>query len=96
MNHHVTTQIQTPDGSKYLRHLCKHFNHKVQAEWDDQQGRVFFDMGTCAFHATESMLTIECQAASDEALEVVKDIVKSHFDRFARREAVELTWGTTG
>ncbi|WP_330960570.1 DUF2218 domain-containing protein [Photobacterium sp. 53610] len=96
MSHHVMTHIQTPDGSKYLRHLCKHFNHKVDAEWDERQGKVFFAMGTCEFRATESMLTVECQAASDEALEVVKEIVKTHFDRFARREAVELAWGITG
>ncbi|MDO6704684.1 DUF2218 domain-containing protein [Photobacterium sp. 1_MG-2023] len=88
-----TTILKTPDGSKYLRHLCKHFNHKVEAEWNDTQGKVFFDMGTCEFNATLSSLTIACRADTDDALAVVKEIVKSHFDRFARREDLVLIWG---
>ena len=31
--------FQTPNASKYLQQLCKHFEHKVAVVFDESEGR---------------------------------------------------------
>ncbi|WP_157953689.1 DUF2218 domain-containing protein [Oceanimonas marisflavi] len=88
----ASTVINTLEGSKYLRHLCKHFNHKVEARWTDNQGEIEFDIGRCTLAADSEALHIHCRAEDEIQLEELKDVIKSHFDRFARREHHVLHW----
>ncbi|OIN10442.1 DUF2218 domain-containing protein [Oceanisphaera psychrotolerans] len=87
-----STFINTGDGSKYLRHLCKHFNHKVEASWTDSEGEIHFDIGRCTLAANADTLSIHCCAEDEARLEELKEVIKSHFDRFARREHHVLDW----
>lgn len=88
----INTTISTIEGSKYLRHLCKHFNHKVEASWTDHKGEIYFDIGRCTMAADSEELHIHCRADDEIRLEELKKVIKSHFDRFARREQQVLHW----
>ncbi|MDP5291804.1 DUF2218 domain-containing protein [Oceanimonas sp. CHS3-5] len=88
----TSTVVNTIEGSKYLRHLCKHFNHKVEARWNDHQGEIEFDIGRCTMAANAEALHIHCRAEDQARLEELKAVIKSHFDRFARREQQVLHW----
>jgi hypothetical protein len=84
--------IATDEAARFVRMLCKHFAHKVKADWDEQRGWVEFAMGRCEMRAKASDFQVRCQAANQSDLEEVADTIKSHFDRFAQRQGLILNW----
>ena len=89
---HVSGTVTTPLGSKYIHKLCKHFTHRVPAEWNESKGTVHFEMGKCSITATNTTLTFVCEAQTDDDLYAILETVKSHFDRFALKDQLELNW----
>jgi len=82
-----TVVVPTPNGSRYLQQLCKHWSHKLAVEFDAERGVVTFPEARAAMDARPDALAIELTAASPETLERMKGVVSSHLDRFAFREA---------
>lgn len=90
-----TATVTTPNASLYLKKLCKHFRHKVPAEWDDCQGIAHFPMGTGRFTATADALILHCEAESEDALGTVQWIIDDHLTRFSRQENLLAHWQTS-
>ncbi|CZF82949.1 hypothetical protein GCE9029_03540 [Grimontia celer] len=88
------TEIESEHAAKYLVTLCRHFARKVSADWDEKYGEVNFPAGTTKFavNEEETALTIQCEADSDEKLEIQKAIITGHVDLFSRREKIQLNW----
>ncbi len=84
--------VETEKASRYLQQLCKHFKHKVPAEWDEHQARVEFPFGLCLMNADEKLLTMDCEAPSDETFARMKFVLDDHLERFAWKEELKLTW----
>lgn len=82
----ATGRFDTPNGSKYLQQLCKHFAHKVPASHTDTEGRVEFSIGLAEMRADETGLTVTVTGDSDENLGHLKEVIDSHLKRFAFRE----------
>jgi len=88
----VTSTAHTASASKYLQQLCKHFAHKVPAEWDASRGEVSFPFGFCSMEATGECLTIRCEAEEQSDLDRAKAVIDNHLERFAWREKLKLDW----
>lgn len=88
----TVASINTEEASRFLRMLCKHFAHKVEADWSDDSGWVAFAMGRCDMQATAVQLHVRCQAENLSDLDEVADTIKSHFDRFAQKQQLVLNW----
>ena len=80
------TRIPTASGAKYLQQLCKHWGHKFDVDLTDHKGNrpVSYPSNDGA-DADALLVTIEAQ--EKETVERMKDVVASHLDRFAFREA---------
>lgn len=87
---------QTRSASKYLRQLCKHFAHKVPADWTETTGNVTFPWGACEMSANETSLTITCQAKNESDMARMKAVIDDHLERFAWREELRLQWSQDG
>ena len=37
--------VPTAHAGRYMVQLCKHFGHKIPAEWNDHEGKITFEMG---------------------------------------------------
>ena len=61
-------------------------------EWTDTDGVVSFGWGQCTLQATPNMLTLRAEAASEENLRRVQEIVASDMERFGKREHLQVTW----
>lgn len=85
-------RVATPHASLYLKKLCKHFRHKVPAEWDAVRGDVRFPMGTGHFQATAEALLLHARADTAEALATVQWIIDDHLARFSRQENRVPVW----
>ena len=62
------------------------------AEWTETDGIISFGWGQCTLRATPHTLTLRAEAASEENLRRVQDIVASDIERFGKREHLQVTW----
>jgi hypothetical protein len=85
-------QVTTEKAQRYLKALCNHFSHKVQASYDENQGHVEFGFGVCDIKADANILSFELQAEDAEGFERVKFVVADHLERFSGDEALKLSW----
>ena len=76
----------------YMRQLCKHFGHKVDASFGEDSGYIQFDFGRCELHADEGKLTLSVSAADEESHERMERVIGSHLERFGRRDELVVTW----
>ncbi|NDV01322.1 DUF2218 domain-containing protein [Pseudoroseicyclus tamaricis] len=89
-------RLATPNGSRYLQQLCKHFAHKIEVEYSATEGRCALPPGPALMKADEESLWIEVTAPDEEGLTRAKSVIDSHLARFAYREEVEaMPWGET-
>ena len=87
-----TAVLTTPNASRYLQQLCKHFAHKIPATFDAEQGRIEFPFGTCTLAAGPDTLTLTAQTAEPETLDRLEEVIASHLVRFAFREDLTVSW----
>ncbi|MEC5399637.1 DUF2218 domain-containing protein [Uliginosibacterium sp. H1] len=76
--------------------LCKHFRHKVPAEFDEQHGRVEFQPGLCFLTAEAGALHIRIEGADDGQIDRMHYILEDHIRRMQRLETLQLGWQVAG
>ena len=87
--------FDTPNASKYLQQLCKHWSHKAVAEFDATQGSIAFDTShRVEMKATDTQLEITAIAGPRADLERWKQVIADHLVRFAFREDLSVDWTT--
>jgi hypothetical protein len=72
--------------------LCKHFAHKVHAEWDEQRGFADFGFGTCTLVAESDALVLAATAPDSAGLQRVEYVVRDHAERFGARDGLAVSW----
>lgn len=81
-----TAVVTSPKATRYMKQLCKHFQHKIPAEFDDTTGKITFKIGTCHMKSDGENLTLDAVATLKEDLPRLQDVISSHLVRFAFRE----------
>jgi len=84
--------VRTEMASRYLQQLCKHFGHKIPAEFSPEAGTIRFPFGLCALKAADGALALEVSAANDQDLERMRGVIASHLERFAFRDTPTVSW----
>ena len=84
--------VATEKPVPYMRQLCKHFGHKVDAAFDDDSGYINFEAGRCDLRAADGELYLTVTAESEENRERLRHVVGSHLERFGRRDELSVTW----
>jgi hypothetical protein len=85
-------EVATAKPVPYMRQLCKHFGHKVDASFGEDSGYIQFEFGRCELHADEGKLTLSVSAADEESHERMERVIGSHLERFGRRDELVVTW----
>ncbi|PRW63721.1 DUF2218 domain-containing protein [Actinopolyspora mortivallis] len=86
-------EVATERPQRYLAQLCKHFAHKVTSEYDEERGRVEFDVGTCELRAEGNTLLLRARAEQREGVDRVTRVIATHLERFGARDEIEVRWG---
>jgi uncharacterized protein len=87
-------RFATPNASRYLQQLCKHFGHKVEVEFDAWRGVAALPPGPARMHATDTELTVTVTGRNPDEITRAKGIIDSHLARFAFREDFQtMDWG---
>ena len=89
-----TARIATPNGRRYMTQLCKHWAHKFEVTYDEDQGLVPFSPDRrCRMAADGEGLTLTIEVEDAEQLERMQGVVIDHLKRFAFREDLgEVAW----
>lgn len=88
-------ELVIDNPQRYLRRLCKHFSHKVRAEWSDARGQVGFAMGVCELLACDERLMVICAANNRGDLTDIVDTLDRHIHGFAKGKDYNLRWLTS-
>ncbi|MCB9948890.1 MAG: DUF2218 domain-containing protein [Rhodospirillaceae bacterium] len=89
---HSAADVATPNASRYLQQLCKHFAHKCPVTFDAQAGHIAFPFGDCRLEAPDAALRLALTAPDAAQLEQLQDVVGRHLVRFAFREDMQIVW----
>ncbi|BCH25514.1 DUF2218 domain-containing protein [Mesorhizobium sp. L-8-3] len=92
MSFRSTAVVTTEMASRYLQQLCKHFAHKIPAEFTPEQGTITFPFGVCSLTAQGNRLTMTVTTESEADLPRMQDVVASHLERFAFRDKPAINW----
>ena len=84
--------VATEKPVAYMRQLCKHFGHKVDASFDEDSGHIQFEFGRCDLHANDGTLALEVSAADADDHERMERVIGSHLERFGRRDGLTVAW----
>jgi hypothetical protein len=82
-----TARVPTANGARYLQQLCKHWSHKLDVQFSENEGIVRFPDAIATMTADGGALTVKVESQDDETLQRMKGVVASHLDRFAFKEA---------
>jgi uncharacterized protein len=85
-------RVETPNASRYLIQLCKHFAHKIPVEYDTRAGRAEFPFGLCTMEAYDGQLFIRCEGEDEACLGRVQSVLQEHLEGFAFREKPTISW----
>ncbi|PHP26592.1 DUF2218 domain-containing protein [Limimaricola cinnabarinus] len=86
-------RFRTPNASRYLQQLCKHFAHKVEASYGTHDGRVAMPFGPLRLTATDEELIVRLSVETAEARDRARAVIDDHLARFAHREGFErMAW----
>jgi hypothetical protein len=85
-------EVTTDKPVAYMRQLCKHFGHKVDASFGDDAGYIQFEYGRCSLHASDRVLALEVTAGDEESHERMERVIASHLERFGRRDELSVAW----
>lgn len=85
-------EIATPNASRYLQQLCKHFLHRVPASFDTATGQIEFPSGACHLHAGDGSLKLSLTSPDPRRMTELQDVVTRHLLRFAFREQMQIDW----
>ena len=62
------------------------------AEWSETRGSIDFGWGRCTLQANGALLTLRAEAADEEDLQRVQDIITRDIERFGSREHLKVSW----
>jgi hypothetical protein len=85
--------VATDQPERYLKQLVNHLAHKLSTGFgDDGSGEIVLDVGSCRLVAQPGALVLTAQAADDEGLARVCDVVGRHLERFGSRDGLQVHW----
>lgn len=87
-----SSHFATEQASRLLVRLCRHFSHKIDAQWDEREGRLVFSIGECRLLAAESGLGLQCCAPTAGELDELQEVLRRHLQGFAQVEELVLQW----
>lgn len=81
-------RVPTASASRYLQQLAKHWSHKMDVRFSEEEGRIVFPNGSILeMRADSETLDVVLTVPAGEDVGRMREVVSSHIDRFAFREA---------
>ncbi|GCB43485.1 DUF2218 domain-containing protein [Streptomyces sp. NL15-2K] len=79
-------------GDARALHDMRAVAEQAQVEWTDAEGDVSLPWGRITLRAAPGLLTLGVEAADEEDLRRLQDLVTGHIERFGRRDGLQVNW----
>lgn len=63
-------------------------------EWNDTDGSLTLDWGRCTLHAAPGVLELRAEAADEESLARVQELIGRRLEKLGHRDRLTVTWLT--
>ncbi|WP_203311145.1 DUF2218 domain-containing protein [Sphingomonas beigongshangi] len=81
-------RVPTHSSSRYLQQLAKHWSHKMEVVFTAEEGTIVFpNASRLEMRASDDTLDLLLTVPDGEDEARMREVVASHLDRFAFREA---------
>ena len=88
-----TARYPTPNSSKYVQQLAKHFAHKIEVRLDDRSADFALQAGNVRLVAENGALVARIEAEDAKSLIDTRYVIDKHLVIFAFREGFAgLNW----
>lgn len=85
--------VATAEAGTLITRLARHWRHKIPDLVHDETGAdIPLGLGSCRLRASDATLDIRLEAATEEDLGRLAEVVASHLQRFARGETLVFDW----
>lgn len=84
--------VATPNPSRLINRLCKHWGHKFAVQHDEQKGEIQLPTGNCRLQVVEGGLRVVVEAEEPQQLQKLQQVVAEHLERMATGETLSFTW----
>ena len=64
----------------------------LHAEYSETEGSIVLNWGRCSLKAGPGSLTLRADAADEESLTRIQDMIAGRLEKFGRRENLSVTW----
>jgi len=61
-------------------------------EWSGTDGTLTLSWGRCTMHAGPDTLTVRAEAANEENLQRIQNLITRNLERFGRRDHLKVNW----
>ncbi|MGW0820144.1 DUF2218 domain-containing protein [Streptomyces sp. NPDC002845] len=69
---------------------------QARVEWSDSEGEVSLPWGRITLRAVPGALTLRVEAADDDGVTRLQNLVAGHVERFGRRDGLRVSWQRPG
>jgi uncharacterized protein len=90
-----SARVPTDAAARYAKQLLSHLGRKAGVEPVDGEpegGRLTLSAGTGIVRPRADHLLLEAQAADEESLALVEDVLGRHLERFGARRELAVRW----
>jgi uncharacterized protein len=84
--------VRTAEPAALALRMAKHFGHKVEVEQAGATTRVRLPTGIFELEPGVGVLGLRASAEDQVGLERVQEVARTHLERFARGEELEISW----
>jgi hypothetical protein len=63
-----------------------------EVRWDDTDGSLTLDWGRCTLHAEAGVLELRAEAADEEGLARIEELVAARLEKLGHRTGLTVTW----
>jgi hypothetical protein len=84
--------VQTSEPEALALRMANHFGHKVDVEQAAATTRVKLPTGMFELEPGAGELALRAFAEDQVGLERVQEVARTHLERFARGEEIEINW----
>jgi uncharacterized protein len=84
--------VITPQASRLLRRLCKHWSHRFEVTFDDMHGVIDFGTSQCELTASGTHLLVNVTLSENENVEQMEEVIADHLKRVGGDDALIIEW----
>ena len=86
------SRVVTVHGDLYCKKMCRHFAHKIPADYEGFAGRIEFPVGVCVISTDAEGIDLQVSASNEEDISRLENVVADHLLRMATKDEPLVDW----